>query len=141
MNSDEDPPLRPDSPEALTSKSLAQLSDWVQDVLTPYYLREPSTTSLWCGYWYTHPEAVARLWALYLAWRHLIHELDDDEDPLVGAIAWQLEHLDKTLEQLRSPTGPFASCSSSPDRDDHHLLQPPICHPIPENYQLDLNPD
>ena len=50
---------------------LAALSDWVNYLFLPVYGREISTTRPWCAQWHEHPEAVARLHALWLAWQQL----------------------------------------------------------------------
>jgi len=47
---------------------LAALDEWVRLVLIPIYGREPSSQWRWCARWFEHPEAVARLHALLLAW-------------------------------------------------------------------------
>lgn len=100
---------------------LAALADWVHYLLLPIYGREISTTRPWCEKWYEHPEAVARLHALWLAWQ----QFTDAEAGLSGPSTWHRDHLDHALAQLRSPDGPFAACTTSPTRPTHRVLATP----------------
>ncbi|WP_328940919.1 DUF4913 domain-containing protein [Streptomyces sp. NBC_00250] len=100
---------------------LAALGDWVNHLLLPVYGREISTTRPWCAQWYEHPEAVARLHALWLAWQ----QLTDTEAGLAGPSTWHRDHLDQTLVHLRAPDGPFAACTTSPARPNHRVLSTP----------------
>ncbi|MFD9814893.1 DUF4913 domain-containing protein [Streptomyces sp. NPDC059080] len=100
---------------------LAALSDWVNYLFLPVYGREISTTRPWCAQWHEHPEAVARLHALWLAWQHLT----DAEAGLSGPSTWHRDHLDQTLVHLRAPDGPFAACTTSPARPHHRMLATP----------------
>lgn len=101
---------------------LAALSDWVDYLLLPVYGREISTTRPWCARWHEHPEAVARLHALWLAWQ----QLTDTEAGLSGPSTWHRDHLDQALAQLRAPDGPFAACTTSPTRPNHRVLAAPV---------------
>ncbi|MGF1425483.1 DUF4913 domain-containing protein [Kitasatospora sp. LaBMicrA B282] len=100
---------------------LAGLSNWVNHLLLPVYGREISSTRPWCARWYEHPEAVARLHALWLAWQ----QLTAAEAGHAGPATWHRDHLDHTLLQLRVPDGPFAACATSPARPAHRLLATP----------------
>jgi len=100
---------------------LAALKDWVNYLLLPVYGREISTTRPWCAQWHEHPEAVARLHGLWLAWQ----QLTDAEAGLSGPATWHRDHLDHTLVQLRAPDGPFAACTTSPTRPAHRVLATP----------------
>src|SRR5690606_13394227 len=53
-----DPPLYDDE--------LRALIEWVEGVLVPGYLAEPSADARWCHLWFEHPVAVARLHACWL---------------------------------------------------------------------------
>lgn len=103
------------------STELAALANWVRHLLLPVYGREISTTRPWCAQWHEHPEAVARLHALWLAWQ----QLTDVEAGLAGPSTWHRDHLDHTLAQLRAPDGPFAACTTSPGRPTHRVLATP----------------
>lgn len=100
---------------------LAALSDWVNYLFLPVYGREISTTRPWCDQWHEHPEAVARLHALWLAWQ----QLTDAEAGLSGPSTWHRDHLDRALVHLRAPDGPFAACTTSPTRPNHRVLATP----------------
>ncbi|MFE7124921.1 DUF4913 domain-containing protein [Streptomyces sp. NPDC057617] len=100
---------------------LSALTDWVNYLFLPVYGREISTTRPWCDQWHEHPEAVARLHALWLAWQ----QLTDAEAGLSGPSTWHRDHLDQTLVHLRAPDGPFAACTTSPARPNHRLLATP----------------
>ncbi|MEU4588414.1 DUF4913 domain-containing protein [Kitasatospora aureofaciens] len=100
---------------------LAGLANWVTHLLLPAYGREISSNRPWCARWYEHPEAVARLHALWLAWQ----QLTAAEAGHTGPSTWHRDHLDHALLQLRSPDGPFAACTTSPSRPAHRLLSTP----------------
>ncbi|MFE9826713.1 DUF4913 domain-containing protein [Streptomyces sp. NPDC005791] len=100
---------------------LAALSDWVNYLFLPTYGREISTSRPWCAQWHEHPEAVARLHALWLAWQ----QFTDTEAGLSGPSTWHRDHLDQTLAHLRAPDGPFAACTTNPNRPNHRVLATP----------------
>jgi hypothetical protein len=106
---------------AAYATELAALTYWVRHLLLPVYGREISTTRPWCAQWAEHPEAVARLHALWLAWQ----QLTSAEAGLAGPSTWHRDHLDHTLAHLRAPDGPFAACTTSPARPTHRLLATP----------------
>ncbi|MCE7080158.1 DUF4913 domain-containing protein [Streptomyces sp. ST2-7A] len=104
------------------TEELAALATWVHHLFLPVYGREITAGRPWCARWAEHPEAVARLHALWLAWQ----QLTDAEAGLTGPAVWHRDHLDPTLQHLRSPDGPFGACTTSPARPHHRLL------PFPE---------
>lgn len=104
---------------------LAALGNWVNHLLLPVYGREISTTRPWCDQWQEHPEAVARLHALWLAWQ----QLTDAEAGLSGPSTWHRDHLDQAIAHLRAPDGPFAACTTSPTRPNHRVLATPAPGP------------
>ncbi|MER6843497.1 DUF4913 domain-containing protein [Streptomyces platensis] len=103
------------------AQELAALTIWVRHLLLPVYGREITTGRPWCQLWHEHPEAVARLHALWLAWQ----QLTDIEAGPTGPSVWQRDHLDPALFQLRAPDGPFGACTTSPARPNHRLLASP----------------
>lgn len=107
---------------------IAALRDWVNHLFLPVYGREISTTRPWCAQWEQHPEAVARLHGLWLAWQ----QLTDVEAGLSGPSTWHRDHLDQALVHLRAPDGPFAACTTSANRPNHRLL----ATPAPEQLEL-----
>lgn len=102
-------------------QELAALATWVHDLLLPVYGREIHTSRPWCQQWTEHPEAVARLHALWLAWQ----QYTDAEAGLAGPSTWHRDHLDPALMQLRAADGPFGACTTSPARPNHRLLSAP----------------
>ncbi|WP_326765311.1 DUF4913 domain-containing protein [Streptomyces sp. NBC_01591] len=107
---------------------LTALSNWVHHLFLPVYGREISTNRPWCAQWHEHPEAVARLHALWLAWQ----QFTDTEAGLSGPSTWHRDHLDQALVHLRAPDGPFAACTTSATRPNHRLL----AAPAPEQSQV-----
>lgn len=103
------------------AEELAALKVWVEDLLLPVYGREITSTRPWCPQWTEHPEAVARLHGLWLAWQ----QFTDAEAGLAGPSLWHRDHLDPGLMQLRAPDGPFSACTTSPSRPNHRLLAAP----------------
>jgi hypothetical protein len=100
---------------------LKALTAWVDHLLLPVYGREISSARPWCARWQEHPEAVARLHGLWLAWQ----QYTDVEAGLAGPATWHRDHLDHVMAQLRSPDGPFAACTTSMARPSHRLLASP----------------
>ncbi|UWM47681.1 DUF4913 domain-containing protein [Streptomyces carpaticus] len=100
---------------------LAALTTWVDEVLLPVYGRAVSAQAPWCPWWHEHPEAVARLHGLWLAWQQHIAP----ESGLAGPAVWHRDHLDHVWAQLRSPTGPFSACTTHPRRPAHRVLPSP----------------
>ncbi|MGX2993620.1 DUF4913 domain-containing protein [Streptomyces sp. JNUCC 64] len=73
------------------------------------------SSATWCPRWWAHPEAGARLAALWLAWEELRRE------PGTGMSNWWLHHADPHLRVLMDPDlGPFAACSPK----DGHTAYP-----------------
>jgi Domain of unknown function (DUF4913) len=107
-----------------TRTGLGELGQWVAQILLPTYLaeRDLSTLSPWCPRWWDHPEAVARLYALWMAWAELTVPLAGPTGPSL----WHRDHLDPAMNALRSPMGPFARCMTNPDHPRH---DPPATFP------------
>ncbi|MFF2331872.1 MULTISPECIES: DUF4913 domain-containing protein [unclassified Streptomyces] len=105
-----------DSPEY--DDELRALIEWVEGVLVPGYLAEPSSDARWCHMWFEHPVAVARLHALWLAWQELT---DPATCGYTGPSVWHRDHLDPCMNQLRPSTGPFAGCTKGEHQIDHRM--------------------
>ena len=73
-----------------------------------------NTRFRWCPQWYLHPEAVARLEALWKAFEHLRH------DPPLGAAIWWRDYTDPTMTALTAPDGPFPNAVVSHTPRRHH---------------------
>ncbi|MDA5279888.1 DUF4913 domain-containing protein [Streptomyces sp. Isolate_45] len=97
---------------------LRLLIEWVEGVLVPGYLAEPSSDARWCHVWFEHPVAVARLHAVWLAWQELT---DPATCGYTGPSTWHRDHLDPCLRELRPSTGPFAGCTKSEHQVAHRL--------------------
>ncbi|GKQ40703.1 TraM recognition domain-containing protein [Streptomyces sp. A012304] len=105
-----------DAPEY--DDGLRALVEWVEGVLVPGYLAEPSSDARWCAMWFEHPVAVARLHACWLAWQELT---DPATSGYTGPSVWHRDHLGPCLRELRAPSGPFAGCVKGEHQIDHRL--------------------
>ncbi|MFE0453079.1 DUF4913 domain-containing protein [Streptomyces sp. NPDC058914] len=105
-----------DAPEY--DDELRALVEWVEGVLVPGYLAEPSSDARWCHLWFEHPVAVARLHACWLAWQELT---DPATCGYTGPSVWHRDHLDPCLRELRASAGPFAGCVKGEHQIDHRL--------------------
>ncbi len=96
------------------------LGEFVRDYLAPLYARQVSDTNqrVWCPRWWEHPEAVARLSAMWAAWE----DLHTHGGPL-GPSDWLLLHADRHMRELFDPDGPFKYCSP---RGGHKPLLAPL---------------
>ncbi|MGW0179408.1 DUF4913 domain-containing protein [Nocardia sp. NPDC003345] len=94
----------PQNPQATRYKNVGE---FVHSYLIHVYSRQVSDLSdtVWCPEWWEHPEAFARLEALWRAWEHL------RQDGRTGMSIWFLEHADRHMEVLLDPKGPFKYCS------------------------------
>lgn len=97
---------------------LRALIEWVEGVLVPGYLAEPSADARWCHLWFEHPVAVARLHAAWLSWQE---QTDPASCGYTGPSVWHRDHLDPTLRELRGSTGPFAGCVKGEHQIGHRL--------------------
>ena len=93
-----------DGPEYV--EEVRRLSIWVEGLLLPVYGSEVTSGSPWCPRWREHPEAIAYLHGLWLAWQ----DKTSPEANFMGPIEWHLNWLGPTMSALRDPSGPFAGC-------------------------------
>jgi hypothetical protein len=95
--------------------------EFVREFLVVSYRREvsPKGDFRWDPRWWMHPEAVARLDALWRAWEHFRH------DPATGMSVWWRDHADHHMSVLLSPIGPFAKTSGTTDPGDPLPYAPP----------------
>lgn len=102
------------------------LNQWVTDWLAPIALRHAGGSGAWCARWWAHPEATARLGALWAAWEAAW------ADGGTGPSAWWILHWGPQWEALSAPSGTFGGCSGGNHRDvpPHRPLEP-----LPEEYQ------
>ena len=102
---------------------------FVRDFLSPMYARHGLTEQSqwhWCRRWWDHPEAVARLEALWQVFEAL------RSSPGVGAAAWWRDWCDPTMGALSDPEGPFRLCGG-----DQHRLPPSLAIDDPPQALLD----
>jgi hypothetical protein len=93
-------------------EELRRLSFWVDHLLVPVYCAEVSSSLPWCPRWSEHPEAVAYLHALWLAWQERTGPRALPSDPA----AWHQSYLWPTMDKLREANGPFAGCKPGAHR-------------------------
>ncbi|MEV4637744.1 DUF4913 domain-containing protein [Actinoplanes sp. NPDC049548] len=94
-------------------ETLDRLAFWVHNLLIPVYAREISSGAPWCSQWWRHPEAVAQLHGLSMAWQ----ELTGASSNLTGPAVWHRDFLGPVMTSLRDPSGPFAGCKPGSHRD------------------------
>ncbi|MER5443416.1 DUF4913 domain-containing protein [Streptomyces sp. NPDC002790] len=100
---------------------LDALSDWVDDFLMRVYGAEVTTAAPWCDQWQEHPDVVAWLHALWLAYQQ--HK--DAEAGLSGLFVWHRDFLTHAMATVRAAGGPLSACMTDPDRPAHRLLPGP----------------
>lgn len=105
-----------DSPQY--DEELRALIEWVEGVLVPAYLAEPSADARWCHLWFEHLPAVARLHACWLAWQELT---DPANCGYTGPSVWHRDHLDPCIRELRGPGGPFQGCTKGEHQVTHRM--------------------
>jgi hypothetical protein len=84
--------------------------EFMREHLRHMYTRRvgPGNASFrWAADWWTYPEALSRIDALWRAWEHL------RQDGAVGISRWWIEHADHHMPILMSPDGPFAKSEDS----------------------------
>lgn len=87
------------------------------EFLAPAYRRKTvdCPAMRWCPSWFCHPEARARVDALWRSWEYL------RLDPATGMSVWWKDHADHHMAKLLSPDGTFKDCTP------HHRQ----VHPLP----------
>ena len=86
----------------------ATLPEWIEQWLLPVYRRSVrGHERVWCPEWWRHPEAVARLDALWRAWEHL------RLDAATGLSVWFRDHADHHMTILMAADGPFKGCDGN----------------------------
>nr|WP_237519366.1 DUF4913 domain-containing protein [Streptomyces sp. HUCO-GS316] len=93
--------------------ALHRLTLWVRHLLLPVYGREVTSMAPWCPGWWRHPEAIAQLYGLWMAWQ----DLTGPAAGLTGPAIWHRDHLAHVMASLRDPNGPFAGCKPGAHRE------------------------
>lgn len=101
--------------DAVTVRYL-RLDEWVEGFLAPTIRRTMSGSNHWCAQWWEHPEAVARLGALWAAW-----EVAEAEGG-AGPSFWWTGHFEPHWHVLTSTFGPFNACNPN----KHEPAVPPL---------------
>lgn len=93
---------------------------FVETFLVRIYARHyrPVGEWRWCALWWEHPEAIARLEALWQAFEVL------RDDPGTGPATWWQVYVDPTMAALADDQGPFAQCKSG--REAYHHAPEPL---------------
>ncbi|WP_426624527.1 DUF4913 domain-containing protein [Leifsonia sp. McL0607] len=90
----------------LDEEYTALFLSWAAEFLPIIETANQSTEEhLWCTLWYLHPEAIARLTALWLAWE----EARGSDDQRARS-SWWVDHWDRHVPMLLSSRGPFRKC-------------------------------
>lgn len=86
----------------------AAFLDWFDEHFNTVEVSGDRERAPWCPEWWLHPEVVARLWALYLAW------INVEASESVAALSdWWLNHWDRHRAILfDGQTGPFRECDA-----------------------------
>jgi hypothetical protein len=95
------------------NEALHRLAFWVQNLVIPVYCREVTSGAPWCSQWWRHPEAIAQLHGLSMAWQ----EFTGPTSHLSGPAIWHRDFLGPAMASLRDPSGPFAGCKPGAHRD------------------------
>ena len=100
--------------------------DFVEQHLVFLYERRVrgSEDRAWCPQWWTHPEAVSRLEALWRAWEAL------RTDPALGMSMWWRDHADPHMSTLLDPAGPFWACSVVSGHESRGEIEPLPVEPM-----------
>lgn len=91
---------------------------FVEDYLVHVYaheIRAQITEPRWCPCWWEHPEAVARVEALWKAFE--VQRLDAG----TGMSVWFRDHADPCMAVLLAASGPFSQCDA-----ENHKVRPPL---------------
>jgi hypothetical protein len=93
--------------------------------LADLYRREvfDSSERVWCPKWWEHPEAIARLEAMWRALEAL------RQDPATGISVWFRDHADVHMAQLMQPHGPFRGCTATRGHSIEPLKPLPLGDP------------
>jgi hypothetical protein len=89
--------------------SLGEFASWLLEV---YRRSTRGQARVWCPQWWKHPEAVARMDALWRSFEQL------RQDPGTGMSVFWRDHVDHHMSVLLDADGPFKGC------EEHHSEHP-----------------
>lgn len=100
-----EPPDDPGGDEDVPQTFYGSVDEFVREKLILSYRRlvGPQAPFRWAADWWSYPEAVSRLDALWRAWEHL------RLDGVTGASVWWRDHADHHMRMLLDPQGPFSN--------------------------------
>ena len=100
--------------EPLPPLYFGSVDEFVSSYLRDVYRRQvgPRSDFRWGARWWTVPEAIIRLEALWRSWESL------RQDPATGMSVWWRDHADHHMAVLMSPSGPFCTFTSEEDTND-----------------------
>jgi hypothetical protein len=117
-----------------TDPMFSDLDSFIRNYLAPVVERRLSVGAAmgmnWCPKWWSHPEAISRLYALWRAWETL-----RVADPDTGMSIWWRDHFEPHFGVITGEYGPFAKCS--PDRG-HVATTPLPVEPAPPDVLAQL---
>lgn len=101
------------------------LDQFVEGYIAHIYNRKRvGAANFWCRKWWAHPEAVARLGALWHAWEYLRLA-----DPTEGIARWFVQYGDPIMRELTSPEGTFKLCNDDGHRNVNEPEEYLACQP------------
>ncbi|MFC4066722.1 DUF4913 domain-containing protein [Actinoplanes subglobosus] len=104
---------KPPDDGAPTAPMFSDVDSFMRHYLAPVVERRVTQGAAngvnWCPWWWKHPEAISRLYALWRAWETL-----RVADPDTGMSIWWRDHFDNHFAVLTGEYGPFSKCA--PDR-------------------------
>ncbi|MFJ3395352.1 DUF4913 domain-containing protein [Leifsonia aquatica] len=102
----DDPEQEQEGAASAQANYTALFLEWAKQFLPIIETANQQTEEhLWCTSWYLHPEAVARLVTLWLAWEEA--RTSDDQR---SQSSWWIDHWDRHVPVLLSSRGPFRRC-------------------------------
>ncbi len=112
-----DPAVDDDVPQTY----YGSVDEFVREKLILSYRRlvGPQASNRWAADWWSYPEAVSRLDALWRAWEHL------RLDGVLGASVWWRDHADHHMRALLDTEGPFMASKDQNEPGDPLPYTPP----------------
>jgi hypothetical protein len=99
------------------------LPAWVEEWFVPTIRRSMRSSMKWCERWWAHPEAAARLGAMWAAWEVA------NADGGSAMSQWWLSHFEPHWNILIDAHGPFSGCGEGRCR---HARRLPVAACPPE---------
>ncbi|WP_430648084.1 DUF4913 domain-containing protein [Agromyces sp. GXS1127] len=97
--------------EEMPQTYYGSVDEFVREKIVTSYRRlvGPQAPYRWAADWWSYPEAVSRLDALWRAWEHL------RLDGVTGASVWWRDHADHHMRMLLDKDGPFMTSKDMND--------------------------